>query len=200
VSAYERSAAEEKAALRARLLAVRRALPAEVRAAAATRLRTVLAAVLAETRPRTVAAYLPFGTEPGGPDLPAVLAGALPAGGRLLVPVLRDDRALDWAVYGSAESVGDWRAPAGPRLGIAAIGRAELVVAPALAVDRRGVRLGRGGGSYDRALALAAPATPVVALLYDGELLAEPLPAEPHDRRVSAVITPSHGLVPLPAS
>ena len=45
------------------------------------------------------------------------------------------------------------REPAGPRLGRAAVAEAQLVVVPALAVDRRGLRLGRGGGSYDRALA-----------------------------------------------
>jgi 5-formyltetrahydrofolate cyclo-ligase len=66
------------------------------------------------------------------------------------------------------------------------------VVVPALAVDRRGVRLGRGGGSYDRALTRAAGLT--VALLYDGETVEE-LPAEEHDVPVKAVVTPSGGLV-----
>lgn len=195
---YEGRAARDKAALRARLLAARRALSAEVRAAAATRIQEFLVAVLAETTPRTVAGYVPFGSEPGGADLPTAIAAGLPAGGRLLLPVLRDDRALDWAVYEPGSRT-DWRAPAGPRLGLAAIGQADLVVAPALAVDRRGVRLGRGGGSYDRALALVSPAALVVALLYDGELLGlQELPAEPHDRHVSAAITPSLGLVRLP--
>jgi 5-formyltetrahydrofolate cyclo-ligase len=73
-----------------------------------------------------------------------------------------------------------------------------MVVVPAVAVDARGVRLGRGGGSYDRALARVAPDTLVVALLHDGEVVEE-LPYEPHDRRVDAVITPSGGLVMLPA-
>ncbi|MGH3743069.1 MAG: 5-formyltetrahydrofolate cyclo-ligase, partial [Micromonosporaceae bacterium] len=53
-------------------------------------------------------------------------------------------------------------------------------------------RLGRGGGSYDRALARLAPGTPVIALLYDDELIRQ-LPTQPHDRRVTAVITPSAG-------
>jgi 5-formyltetrahydrofolate cyclo-ligase len=195
----DRRAAGEKASLRARLLAERRALDPDVRAAAAIRIQETLVALLAEAAPRTVAGYVPFGSEPGGADLPTVIAAGLPAGGRLLLPVLRDDRALDWAVH-EPGSLTDWRSPAGARLGMAAIGEAEVVVAPALAVDRRGVRLGRGGGSYDRALALASPAALVVALLYDGELLGlQELPAEPHDRRVSAAITPSLGLVRLPA-
>ena len=61
---------------------------------------------------------------------------------------------------------------------------------PALAVGASGTRLGRGGGSYDRALARVRPGVPVLALLYDGELLDE-VPAEPHDRAVTLVVQPS---------
>lgn len=52
-----------------------------------------------------------------------------------------------------------------------------------------GRRLGRGGGSYDRALARVPVGTFVCTLLYDGELL-DRVPAEPHDRTVTAVVTP----------
>lgn len=198
-------AATPKAALRTRLLAARRALPAEVRAAAVERVRAALleavAAVARSAAGRlTVAGYVPIGPEPGGPDLPGVLARALPPGGRLLLPVLLPDLALDWALYQppAAEPTPDWwRAPPGPRLGEAAIGQAALVVTPAVAVDRRGIRLGRGGGSYDRALTRPPAAVPVIVLLYDGELTPR-LPAEPHDRPVTAVVTPSHGLTRLP--
>ena len=67
---------------------------------------------------------------------------------------------------------------------------------PALAVDRRGNRLGRGGGCYDRALARVGPAVPTVALLYDTELLAQ-VPAGPHDQRVRAVARPGQGITRL---
>jgi 5-formyltetrahydrofolate cyclo-ligase len=50
--------------------------------------------------------------------------------------------------------------------------------------------LGRGGGSYDRALARVGPDRLAVALLHEGELL-DAVPAEPHDRPVQLVITPS---------
>ncbi|NYV75509.1 5-formyltetrahydrofolate cyclo-ligase, partial [Streptomyces sp. UH6] len=62
----------------------------------------------------------------------------------------------------------------------------------------RGMRLGRGGGSYDRVLArlAAAGATPaLVVLLYDTELR-DTVPTEPHDRPVTAAATPS-GLHPF---
>lgn len=189
----------EKAAVRARVLAARRTLTEQVRVAAARRVQAVLRATVAATDPLTATGYVPVGTEPGGADLPAVLAGALGPDRRLLLPVLLPDRALDWAVYQPLAGRLSATDPPGRRLGVAAIRSASLVVVPALAVDRRGFRLGRGGGSYDRALAAVTPDTQVVALLHDGELLADELPVQPHDRRVTAVITPGLGLVPLPA-
>ena len=68
-----------------------------------------------------------------------------------------------------------------------------MVLVPALAVDHAGNRLGRGGGSYDRALARVGPLIPVIALLYDGELL-DQVPAEPHDTPVRAVVRPEAGI------
>ena len=55
--------------------------------------------------------------------------------------------------------------------------RADVVLVPALAVDAAGRRLGRGGGSYDRALARVGPLVPLIALIYDDELV-EQVPAE----------------------
>src|SRR5919112_558049 len=78
--------------------------------------------------------------------------------------------------------------PLGPGLGPTAIGTADVVVVPALAVARNGVRLGRGGGYYDRALQHARPDAVVVALVFDDEFVDE-LPTEPHDRPVTAVVT-----------
>lgn len=193
--------AVRKAELRAGLHSARRGRPAVDRAVAAKRVQAALAALLASFRGATVAGYAPIGTEPGGADLPAVLRGLLPPDRRLLLPVLRADAGLDWAVYRGelVPARRGLREPPGPRLGPAAIGEAALVVVPALAVDHRGVRLGRDGGGYDRALAWVAPEVAVVALLYDGELRDDDLPVEAHDRRVTAVITPDQGLVRLPA-
>ncbi len=142
-----------------------------------------------------VTGYVPLPGEPGGPELPDALAEVC---GHLLLPVLRPDNDLDWARYDGTLVPGarGLREPDGPRLGPDAIATARLVLVPAVAVDRRGVRLGRGGGSYDRALSRVAPGTLVVAVLYDGELL-DVLPEQPHDRRVSAVVTPSSGAVRL---
>jgi 5-formyltetrahydrofolate cyclo-ligase len=67
---------------------------------------------------------------------------------------------------------------------------------PALAVDRAGVRLGRGAGFYDRALPLADPAARLIAVVRDDELV-DALPAEPHDVPMTHALTPSSGLVTL---
>jgi 5-formyltetrahydrofolate cyclo-ligase len=143
-----------------------------------------------------VAGYVPMYGEPGGVGLPEALAGVLPPAA-LLLPALHPDRDLDWAAYDGTLVAGRTLArllePPGPRLGLEAIASAEIVLVPALAVDASGARLGRGGGSYDRALARVRPGVPVIALLYPGELVPV-LPAEPHDRPVTGALTPS-GLV-----
>jgi 5-formyltetrahydrofolate cyclo-ligase len=179
------------------VLARRRAMPAADRAAAAVRVQAELAALVRQIRPARVTAYVPVGSEPGGPDLPDVLATALGPGGELLLPVLLPDLDLDWGRYrgpGTLVAAGrGLREPPGERLGVLAVAAATLVVVPALAVDRYGTRLGRGGGSYDRVLARAAAGVLTVALLHDGELV-ERIPVEPHDRPVRAVITPRDGL------
>jgi 5-formyltetrahydrofolate cyclo-ligase len=187
-----------KRALRQEVLALRRALTGPARAAADDALLTRLVTTLGQEDlgpedlgqgGRTVAAYVPVGTEPGGPGLPDVLRAA---GFAVLLPVLEPDGDLDWALH-TGELLPGPRGllqPAGPRRGHDAIRDAAAVIVPAVAVDRRGVRLGRGGGSYDRALARLRPRTPVLALLYDGELTIT-LPEEAHDRRVGTVVTPS---------
>lgn len=157
------------------------------------------ALVAALPRSGTVAAYLPFGTEPGAAAAPEMPDALVAAGLRVLLPVLLGDLDLDWAEYAGELVPARYgmREPTGPRLGPDAIAAVDAVVAPAVAVDVTGVRLGRGGGSYDRALARVPAGVPVIVPLYDDELL-DALPAEPHDVRVTAVITPSAGLVPLP--
>ena len=188
---------EAKADLRATLLARRRSLSAPARQAAAERIQAELAALVRRLRPDLITGYVPVGTEPGGRDLPDVLGAAVGPTGRLLLPVLRPDLGLDWAPYLGPESLvaagRGMREPAGGRLGPAAIGAAGLVVVPAVAVDLRGMRLGRGGGSYDRALARVGAGTLVVALLHDGELI-DSVPTRDHDRPVHGAITPTGGL------
>jgi 5-formyltetrahydrofolate cyclo-ligase len=182
-----------KSAVRRELLAARSLLSTEdVTEAAAVLARQALD--LPElSRAGTVAAYVSVGREPGT----RTLLDALRARGvRVLLPVLRADNDLDWGVYQGPEHL--VRAdrgllePDGERLGVRAVLEADAVLLPGLAVDSRGMRLGRGGGSYDRVLArlAAAGAEPaLVVLLYANEVVAR-VPEEPHDHPVHAVVTP----------
>ncbi len=72
---------------------------------------------------------------------------------------------------------------------------ADVVLVPGLAVAPDGMRLGRGGGSYDRALARVPVDTFTCVLLHDDEVGLE-VPREPHDRPVTAVVSPA-GLLRL---
>jgi 5-formyltetrahydrofolate cyclo-ligase len=176
----------DKQAARRRFLAARRALPADVRQADDRTL--IVGAVALVQGSGTVAAYAPMPGEPGGAGLVTALAAAVET---LLLPVLLPDLDLDWTPYepGTPPGAGVRRDPAGPTLGVSAIAAAEVVLVPAVAVDSGGIRLGRGGGSYDRALARVRLETPVIALLYGPEVV-DDLPREPHDRPVTAVLTP----------
>jgi 5-formyltetrahydrofolate cyclo-ligase len=190
--------AAQKLALRDQLLTARRRHPLS----AAREDAEAIAAHLLQTpevrRAATVAAYVSLSNEPGtGPLIEQLHA----MGRRIILPVLMPDNDLDWAAYSGADllvpATRGLLEPAGPRLGPEAVATADVVLCPGLAVDGSGRRLGRGGGSYDRVLGRVPVGTFVCTLLYDGELLAT-LPAEAHDRPVTAVVTPQ-GLTRLPA-
>jgi 5-formyltetrahydrofolate cyclo-ligase len=182
----------DKQAVRREVLAARRAMSTAERDTAD---RALMAGAVDLVRGMAiVAAFVPMPGEPGGADLLDGLAAIVPT---VLLPVLLPDRDLDWAQYQGPDSLGGpgggpalLREPSGARLGPDAVAGVDALLVPALAVDRTGVRLGRGGGSFDRALARVGPDTAIVALLYDGELRVD-LPTESHDRPVTAVITPS---------
>lgn len=183
--------AREKAALRDALLARRGrlALADLVDNAAALGARAMAAPEVA--RAATVAAYVSVGREPGTGSL---LDALVERGQRVLLPVLRRDGDLDWCRYTDSASLAPvprgLLEPVGARLGVEAIRQADVVLCPGLAVDRRGRRLGRGGGSYDKALARVVRPTWVAVLLYDDEVV-DHVPVDVHDKRVDAAITPS---------
>jgi 5-formyltetrahydrofolate cyclo-ligase len=176
--------AETKRDWRRRLLDVRRSLTAADLQRAAEGIQRTAARELPEAR--CVALYVAV---PPEPETGLLLSWFESRGVRVLLPVLHDDNDLGWGESGAGLVPGRFglSEPA-VDLGPDAISAAELVLCPALAVDRAGTRLGRGGGSYDRALARAA--VPVVAVLYDTEVV-DALPADPHDRQVTHVLTPS---------
>ena len=145
----------------------------------------------------TVAAYVSIGTEP---DTRGLIYALWKRGTYVLLPLLLDDNELDWASYEGPDSLGPGPRgllqPTEPPRGVTSVTSADLVIVPALAVDRRGHRLGRGAGCYDRALARVGAVVPTVALIYDDELLDE-VPAGPLDQRVRMAAQPRSGITRL---
>jgi 5-formyltetrahydrofolate cyclo-ligase len=183
----------DKVPLRAAILARRRGRTRQSRTVDAEALRGHILAAVALRSARTVAGYVPVGAEPGSVALLDALAGV---GVQVLLPVLRPDLDLDWAAYTGPDSLATadfgLREPAGPRLGRSALQTADVVLVPAVACDLAGHRLGRGGGSYDRALRRVTAGTAVAAVLYDDEVVAE-VPVQPHDVAVTHLVTPRGG-------
>lgn len=181
--------------LRTAIRAARKTRSQRLRDEAAAALADVVAHIPAVATAKIVSVYAARPHEPGTGPLLELLAAR---GTRILLPVLGSGLQRDWAEYAGPDDLrerapGRPPEPGGPTLGPEALAEAEAIIAPALAVDTEGARLGQGGGWYDRALEHARVGTPVIALVYPEELYdatTRPLPHEPHDRTVDAVATP----------
>lgn len=186
----EHSYPSSKATLRTQIRAQRAQRPQHEREAFAERL--VSAATVAPlSDAHTVTLFVGVGDEP---DTRPLITALHQRGIRVLLPIVNEDWSLNWAEYTGADDLVPagygLLEPAGLRLGMAAIAEADVVVVPALAIDADGRRLGQGAGCYDRALVFVPVGTPVLAVVYEDESLAESLPEAPHDRRVSAALLP----------
>jgi 5-formyltetrahydrofolate cyclo-ligase len=183
-----------KAGLRRGQVAARAAMTAGDRTTAGRLIRDHVLELPQVAAAGTIAAYYSAGTEP---DTHGLVFALWKRGGYVVLPVLLPDGDLDWASYEGPGSLAPGPRgllqPTEPVRGPGTVARADVVLVPALAVDASGHRLGRGGGSYDRALARVGGQVPTLALIYDGELVAA-LPTEAHDRPVRAVVRPSDGV------
>jgi 5-formyltetrahydrofolate cyclo-ligase len=185
--------------MRAAILASRRAMTREAHDAEAEALTGHLLDVVG--RGQTICAYVAIRFEPGSIALVDTLVRL---GTRVLLPVARSDadgrpQPMQWGPYHPGQLVParlGLQEPQRPWLPAAAVADAAVVFVPALAVDRAGVRLGRGAGFYDRTLPLASPAARLVAVVRDDELVDE-IPAEAHDVPMTHALTPRRGLVEL---
>ncbi len=179
------SLAEEKAEARAAALTRRKAAFEAGHADASAHLRAVLAA----HGGKVLSGYMPMRTEID--PLPAMAAHS----GRVCVPVIvakgqpltfREWRAeapmIDGPFEAQVPAVGDWLVP-------------QVLIVPLVAFDRRGGRLGYGGGFYDRTLQGLRARGPVLALGYAWAAQeAEGLPLEPTDQPLDMIVT-ERGLV-----
>jgi 5-formyltetrahydrofolate cyclo-ligase len=185
--------------MRTAILASRRVVAPDVHGAEAAALCKHLPGVVEDAQ--TVCAYVPIRFEPGSITF---LDTLLQLGSQVLLPVARSDadgvpQPMRWGPYLPGRLVAarmGLQEPREPWLPAAAVADAAVVFVPALAVDRAGVRLGRGAGFYDRTLRSAGPSARLVAVVRDDELVDE-IPAEPHDVPMTHALTPGRGLVAL---
>ncbi len=172
----------DKAALRARGLRALREAPTTAAEAAAIAAR--VCALEAFGRARTVALYLAL---PGEPEASALWDAS---SAKRIVCAAMGERGPELRGVASAAAMartkrGFFEPPAGEAI---APGAVDLWVVPGVAFDAQGVRLGRGGGYYDRLLAQRRADATVVGVATERQRVAK-LPREPHDQAVNAVVT-----------
>ena len=181
---------DTKAAVRARVRMARAARAFAERASAGSALASRVLALPSVRDARVVAVYSSTTAEP---DTEPLVHQLVRDGRELLLPRVRGEE-LEWVLvthdttyvtgaFGIREPV------TGP---VVALSTADVLVVPALAVDGSGMRLGQGGGFYDRAL--AGISAPVIALVFDDEVLSS-VPSESHDHRVDVIVTPLRTVV-----
>jgi 5-formyltetrahydrofolate cyclo-ligase len=180
----------QKRALRAELRERRRIATSTVRQRADAALTQHLIELARSLGAKSIATYLSL---PDEPSTRGLLAWSRMSGVRVLLPVSRPDGLLDWVPFEGEEETQDafgMPAPTGDVVGPIAVNEVELMLVPAAAVDKGGMRLGWGRGFFDRTLGSMQTRPPVYAVIFDDELV-DSVPSERHDQRVDGVVTPS---------
>lgn len=191
--------ADAKRALRAELRERRQLLTPHQREAAEQGIREQLDALVDRLGATSMSCFLSTTTEPG---TRAFVAAAVDRGIRVLLPVTRSDGLLDWSVatrdLDIAEGMFGLPEPVGELIGPIAVNDVDLLVIPAAAVDRHGMRLGWGRGYFDKTIGSMDRCPPVYAVVFDSEVLDE-VPSDVHDQSVTGVVTPTQTLDLAPA-
>ena len=176
----------DKPQLRRQFCSLRECLPPKEVAAASAALCQRLAGWTVMGKAHTVLAYLAFRNEP---DL-GLLFDLLPRVHWAVPRIEEKDRHLVIHAYDPTRLVRHRFGMLEPAADLPVIDPAtlDLVLVPGVAFDRRGGRLGFGGGYYDRFL----PTTPAlyVGVTYD-ECLCDSLPCDKYDQRMNCVETPT---------
>ena len=183
-----------KRALRAELRERRQLLSESQRDAAASEIGARLDALVDALDARSISCFLSTTTEPGTREF---VNRAVRRGIRVLLPITRADGLLDWAVATDDDQVTEGLfglpEPTGEVLGPIAVNDVDLMIVPAAAVDRSGMRMGWGRGYFDKTIGSMEKCPPVYAVIYDSEIL-DSLPREVHDQPVNGVVTPTQTL------
>lgn len=180
-----------KRALRADLRERRQQRTAPAADAETEALTAHLDALVERVGARSLSCYLPTSTEP---ETRPFMRAAIARGIRVLLPITRSDGLLDWTLadpqgeiaeglFGTPEQAGELLSPL-------AVGEVDLMLIPAAAVDRNGMRLGWGRGYFDKTLGSMQNPPPVYAVIFDSEIV-DDVPRDVHDQPVDGVVTPS---------
>ena len=178
-----------KRAVRARLRAVRDAIPPDERAALGVAVADNVLGLPEIERSRTVMAFWSFGSEVPTADLIDRLhergvAVALPriAAGELEPRTYVPGDAVSTTWFGAAEPVDGL---------VVRPTELDVVLVPGIAFDRAGRRIGYGGGYYDRFLRRTRPGALRAGICFDLQLVDEDLPAGAFDLAIDIVVTGS---------
>jgi 5-formyltetrahydrofolate cyclo-ligase len=191
--------ADAKRAMRAELRERRQFQSQSARDAAAQGIRDQLDALVERLGARSISCFLSIPTEPGTREF---VAGAVERGIRVLLPITRADGLLDWSVATRdgdiAEGMFGLPEPVGEVLGPIAVNDVDLLIIPAAAVDRGGMRLGWGRGFFDKTIGSMEKCPPVYAVVFDSEVVDE-VPRDIHDQPVTGIVTPTQTITLAPA-
>ncbi|MFM2354302.1 MAG: hypothetical protein RLZZ528_38 [Pseudomonadota bacterium] len=143
-----------------------------------------LAGVLAGYAGKRLSGYMPMRTEID--CLPAMAAHRGPVGvpvivakgQRLMFREWSPEAEMEMGAFGALiPAAGDWIEP-------------EVLIVPLLAFDRRGFRLGYGGGFYDRTIEAVRAKGPVTAIGFAfAAQEVDEVPTEPTDQRLDLIVT-----------
>jgi 5-formyltetrahydrofolate cyclo-ligase len=175
-----------KRVLRTRIRALRDEIPAEERERAALAIADRVLSLLEVEAATTAMVFASFGTEVGtGP----IVEGLIGRGVRVALPRV-DERGLVPIEYrpGAPMVVSAFGIPEPAGSTVVDVGEIDLAITPGLAFDRRGHRVGYGGGHYDRFFAAARPDVAKVGVCFAIQLVDE-VPHGPFDERVDVVVT-----------
>lgn len=191
--------AHAKRALRADLRERRQQRSDAARIEAAHGVKTQLDALIERLGATSVSCFLSTPTEPGTHEF---IRDAVARGIRVLLPITRADGLMDWAVADPdgdiAEGLFGTPEPVGEVLSPLAVNDVDLLIVPAAAVDRSGMRLGWGRGYFDKTIGSMQHCPPVYAVIFDSELI-DDVPRDLHDQPVTGVVTPTRTVTLAPA-
>lgn len=174
-----------------------RAMTPFEQADASARIAAVLLGLPEFASARSILLYVPIGREP---DLRGAIESVRERGATILLPRSRREPAAIEVVPLGSSSLGELRpdelgvpAPIGPPADPTSI---DLAIVPGLAFDAQGGRLGRGGGYYDRLLAMLPASAKAIGVCFERQIVAA-VPREAHDCRVDRIVHESGALKPL---